>query len=250
MIATRTALTIALCATAFALLRPTPARADVTAVEFCPVQVTDFYAMPGTSVYGFQLDAATPRRVTGDLAIDTGNGWFRAPFRPMSLGVVYVRFPKALNVLNAWPLAAASDDPNWSKRGIVSCPPHTRPNAKRMRPLPPPSLSSPVVAAIASKPIASTNCSVPFRDARITDSGNPFVGGGDSVPGYSAIIEIQLDATGKPLALNVVRVSPGDAIEYGRHIVDRLKTMRFEPAIAYCTHVPSSYLFQTAVGGT
>lgn len=230
-------------AAVFAFNRP----AAATPVEFCPAAVTDFSAAQPSGVYGFELGAAAPRKITGSLAIETDRGWFRAPFKPQSLGVVYVRFPQPLQVLNAWLGAAASDDPQWSSHGVVSCPPQPRPDLKREKALPGPPPDAAIATAVATKPLASTDCRTPFADARI-------VGGFDQYSeavergslGSSAAVQVQLNANGDAVATTLVNVSDDD-FAYGNDLVHAAKLIKFQPAIAYCEPVPSSYILRQTV---
>jgi hypothetical protein len=225
----------------FAAVFALPGRAVASPVEFCPAKVSDF-APAGGDTYAFQLSALTPRRITGSLAIESERGWYRAVFKPQPIGIVYVRFPQHVNVINAWVATAASDDPGWAQHGIVTCPPHPRPDLKREKPLPLP-VSVAIVAAQMTKPLASTACRTPFAEARVTTQGKP----ADGAPGYSVAIRIDLDANGRPVGKTVMDVSPSSAIEYGKAALDEIATMRFAPAIAYCQPVPSTYILRQTV---
>lgn len=221
-------------------------RAGASPVEFCPAEVSDF-APTGADTYGFQLSAASPRRVTGSLAIETETGWYRAVFKPQKVGTVYVRFPQQVKVINAWIGTAASDDPAWAQHGIAICPPRARPVLEREKPLPSPPPAAPIVAAQIINPLASTDCRTPFAEARVVGGQDQFA---DVVSrgslGSEAAVEVQINASGDPVAVTLLHVT-GGALEYGIEVVHAAKLLKFQPAVAYCRPVPSTYLLREEV---
>lgn len=221
-------------------------RASASPVEFCPAEVSDF-APTGADTYGFQLSAASPRRVTGSLAIETATGWYRAVFKPQKLGTLYVRFPRQVQAINAWIATAASDDPAWAQHGIVVCPPHARPMLAREKPLPLPPAATPVVVAQKTKPLASTDCATPFAEARVVAGEDQFADvASRGTLGSEAAVEVQLNASGDPVGVILLGVTGGE-LEYGNDLVHAAKLLKFQPAVAYCTPVPSTYLLHEKV---
>jgi hypothetical protein len=219
--------------------------AAARAGEFCPARVAGVMnagGAPGT--YAVRLSAFSPRSVTGALLLETGAGWYRAPFAPLQVekgsnGVesppIYLRVPSPAPLKNVWLAQAFSDDPNWKGRGVVGCAPDPeRHVATGTAPKPMP--ANAIIAAAPIAPPLRYDCKTPFADARVDPNTVYAV---DLDRGDEDAAQVDLDAGGKVVD---VAVSPADPDLVARNrFADRVRHMKFTPAIAYCRPVPSTY---------
>lgn len=223
----------------------------VRAGEFCPARISKVESVSGASAaYAVQLTTDSQRTVTGQLFLETDAGWYRAPFAPVAMqkagnrfdtSPIYVELPKSALLRNVWLAQAASDDPLWGPRGIVNCAPDPERHTARG--------TAPNAAAasrrIAAQPIAapfSYDCKTPFADAKPDKTS--FEGDDLGVGDYAAA-EVDLDATGAPIGVTALTAS-GEDFNLKKRLEDRVKRMRFSPAIAYCKPVPSTYIIKEA----
>lgn len=231
---------------AFVLLAPLQAKA-----EFCPARVAHVLSVDGTrDTYAVQLSAGSPRSVTGQLLLETGAGWFRAPFAPQQLlktknGIesapIYVTVSTNASLMNVWLAQAASDDSAWASHGLVACAPDPE------RRTPAASAANPASKAqIAAMPIPAPftyHCAKPFAQAKFQ---NDAMDAEPYDPGQYGVALVEIDASGKPVGITPIDASDGD-FTLRKEIKDRVMHMPITPAIAYCRPVPSTYFLRESV---
>jgi len=132
-------------------------RAEVA--ETCPASVNipvaaDPKGLP-SGLYGFTIEAKTPRNFTGDVIFYTDSGWYRVtvphvamtytvrhfveedgtlwPSPTASSGVNFVQFPEAVTILDAWVISGITDAPQWVDKGTATCEPTGSIGATRYR---------------------------------------------------------------------------------------------------------------------
>lgn len=178
----------------------------------------------------------------------------------------YVRFPKQVVVQHAWLYQASAQDDGpfgWQIQGLVSCPPppdaapnqadrllkprdlYTLAAADNDRLSDQPTAKSLVLGALPSKPLETTACAEPFRNATVKS----FL-----VPRYPDIMRDR--GNGENTTAIEVAIAPDgtlrDAWVYGpsgfRPFDDEAlraaKGSSYLPAMAYCQPVPGRYLFR------
>jgi len=237
----------ALCLGLFCIALPHAARAG----EFCPARISKVENVTGAaSSFAVVLNTDSQRTVTGQLLLETDNGWYRAPFAPVSMQKaargfdappIYVDLPKVTLLRNVWLAQAASDDPRWGPRGIVNCPPDPERNTARGN-APNAASASQRIAAQPIAPPLSYDCKTPFADAKPDETS--FEGDDLGVGDYAAA-EVDLDASGAPIGVTALTAS-GEDFDLKKRLEDRVKRMRFSPAVAYCKPVPSTYIIREA----
>lgn len=189
-----------LCCAAF--LAFTHARAQAM-IEFCPAQV-DIAAVgvkPGApaALYGFELTALGLRTVAGTIPFDTDHGWYTADVPPVGLFAkirayssietefsrrdfvsprMYLNFPANVKIREAWLYRASALNDGafgWQRQGMVQCPPQVAVTGGIHLQDPdelsaPPTASSLILSPIASAPLMSSDCAVPYKDATVKGS--------------------------------------------------------------------------------
>lgn len=224
------------------------------ATEFCPASLHGIYTVSGMdNVYAFRLTALSPRHATGSLEIETNNGWFAVPFPPTPIAKhalatdsepAYMQLPPNARILNVWLAQAASDDPQWGPKGLITCPPLPH------RTTPTTSVPAVTVAnnAIAAHPVPAPftwNCPEPFKEPTIKPES---MEEWRNAPGFNdelsrlgpadVTLRIDLDANAKLIDVTVVTF--GSDFTEARPPQQLAKHVRYTPAIAYCRPVPST----------
>lgn len=194
--------------------------------------------------------------------------WVKFVRRDYVSPVLYVHFPQAVTIAHAWvyQATAQNDGPfGWQAIGSVLCDPTPSASpdqlrklipARRLRPytLDPkdedhladiPSSTSLVLNASVSKPLESSNCAEPFRDATVKDQAQPAypdtlrnAGIGEAMT--SVQVAIEPDGT-----LQDVWVwGPSGHQAFDDESMHAARTSTYEGARAYCRAVPGEYFFR------
>jgi len=202
--------------------------------------------------YAFRVIAASARRVTGSVMVESNAGWYRIPFKPVAVaktpsgftsGLLFAQFSASVTIENAWLSEAASDAPGWGDKGVVACapPPFRVPAYGAVA-----GTEQPVetAAAEAISPPFTWDCKTPFAQAVAeTSAGSKLP---DIEPGAAAAVVVELDESGKPLDVTPVDASNG-YIEWAWQLRQYAKTLQYKPAVAYCRAVPSTYILRVSV---
>lgn len=238
-------------AAGFAVLVTVCAHAAARAeTEFCPARIAAVSAVPGNASIAVNLSALGPRSVTGQFLIETDRGWFRAPFPPVALvtqqnrvesRTLEITLPKKTSLENIWLSQAASDDPQWGPRGMVTCPPEperrTATNGSRdLR-------AAERVAALPIAPPFAYDCKTPFAAAHVQSDDMDYDPYG---PGEYATARVDLDTSGQVIDVTGLDSSGAD-FNLRKNLEKRVRHMRFTPAVAYCKPVPSTYLLREGI---
>ena len=247
--------------------------------ETCPAAVSNLYPSHGSAlIFGFQIEAATARTVTGDLAVETDRGWYRVPFagsavtkttrhyatranpKPVASAVfasptIYARFPKPVKILNGWvEKASAAGDTGWGAGLPFTCyptPPAYAGNPLYERNLDrddaapmtlAPAAGASLVAANPAAPIESTSCAHPFVDARAVKLVPPSYPYTQAMPDGISFVNLTLLPDGS-LADATVYQSSGD-VAFDVAALEAARRSTFLPKIVYCRPGIGEYLFR------
>ena len=253
-------------------LSVTQAKADG---EFCPAWL---YLKPvgvnGTpytgALYGFTLNAGTPKTVSATLALETESSWYSVAVPAEAIApatrhfiepdgahralpawaspVMYLRFPHPVALINAFVLGADGQacppQPRWSlmpkSRGPTTVLDPQYPDATTLSPQPEDSVLTPKPA----KPFYRTDCAEPFRDAGVKvpvppEYPEPLLHGAQG----TAQVRVTINPGGS-LASATLFQSSGD-INFDNATLRAARETTYQSAVAYCQPVPGSYLFKT-----
>lgn len=263
-----------ICAVLFAALyRPAFALAEFcpASVRIQPVASADTWQIGDSSaaLYGFELSALGSRTASGVIAFDTDSGWYTAdvPFvgqRDFVSPRMYVRFPSAVTVMNAWMYhAQAVDDGKfgWQAKGEIQCAPPPRARKQhepvvseddpaRMYPKDGDHLSAAptdreiIVDAKPSPAIFHANCTDPNDDASVAVAVAPDWSLGYSPPKASSAVWVAVNADGTLVDAWISQ--PSGVREVDEAALKAAMKSTYEPARAYCRPVPGVYLFRVS----
>jgi hypothetical protein len=255
-------------------------RADAL-YEFCPVDVRIMPAGADPAAkFGFELAALGPRNVSAVIAFDTTGGWFTAAvpqaviaekdrhykgpssefiMRDWVSPVMYVQFPKPVNILHRWILSAqaSGDQFGWAAQGNVLCEPYTDGNGIQLPSggrlpftttdgdeVPKGSASSvPVIAAQSSQALKSGSCAKPFTQAAPLHLVQPKDLTPPRVP-LTTVIEAAVKPDGT-LADTWVWGPSGDQV-FDASRLDEVKRDTFKAGSAYCEPAAGFYFLTFA----
>jgi TonB family protein len=236
-------------------------------------------------LYGFDLSALTARKIAASLAFDTTAGWYTVDLPDVQLvpkvrhyngdfsyvetdylsPKIYVRFPQPLMVMHGWLLwaSATGDGMGWEAKGAVACPPPPDSSPDQEKRIPkgakaytvdakdddhlsaPPDAWSTLLAAQPSKPLATTDCSEPFREAAVQNQVTPdypTIMRGSGAGAAAVAVTVALNGNGT-LHDAWVKVSSGYAA-FDAAALAAAKASTYSGARSYCQPVPGSYLFR------
>ncbi|HET6895690.1 MAG TPA: hypothetical protein VFH72_09955, partial [Candidatus Baltobacteraceae bacterium] len=193
--------------------------------------------------------------------------WVKFIRRDYVSPVLYVHFPQAVTIAHAWVYQATAQDDGafgWQAKGSILCDPMPSASPEQRRRLPahfqspyaldsndadhladPPSSTSIILDAANSKPLETTKCAEPFRNATIKDQAQP------SFPDF-----LRDEVVNETMTAAQVAIEPSGTLEdawvwgtSGYRALDdeTLKVARistYEGARAYCRAVPGEYFFR------
>jgi TonB family protein len=197
--------------------------------------------------------------------------WVSFTRREYASPILYARFPKPVIVAHAWVYTATTHGDSqfgWDSEGTVQCDPiqpdvlpiavdgfkpaphapaawYTLDSRDRDPLWATPQSGSFIEDARISKPLESTTCAAPFRDATVKDQAQPqypvsarAVQGGEA----STTVEVAIDADGR---LHDAWVwGPSGYTVLDQESLRAARQSTYEAAQAYCKPVPSTYFFR------
>lgn len=254
---------------AIAAFAATSASTAQPMIELCPAHA-GVMQMATPKLYRFDLVAASPRTVSGSIALQTDKGWFRVPFGAVNLSpttvtfvepngklrpftsarspVQYVAFGEPVNI-NFWYIeSAATNVADWASVGLFSC--YFDPSIPRMPKLFADSQkryqSLPAAGqAIEAKPIAPlfrTDCTRPYLDAKAVHPALPVYPFAGRMPTATAQVEVMILPDGRPVDAKVFVSSGIDAFDVSA--INAAKQTTYTPRVAYCHPTVGLYLFK------
>ncbi len=261
----------------------TAARASA-ASEFCPAKIDVFTPLDGktaATLYSFALDAKSARHVAADVAVDTNAGWYSVKVRPTVLNLriehlelrgrrfqrtvftsapLYVRFPSALKVLDAFVLSASAPDETrfgWGQLGRFTCQapagfgltrpasPYqvaihntsTRTDLSRM-----PAAGEFVAQARLMTPPGSTACAHPFLNASVVRAAPASYPFGVNIPyAVNVGVRISISPGGRLVDARVYAPSGYRALDAAA--LSAARRSIFRAGRSFCESAPGTYLF-------
>jgi len=266
-------------ACAIVLAMVSQARAQAL-VEFCPATV----GLAGKQTAPAQdfvvsLNALGARTVSGSIAVQTENGWFRVvvPEVPITGHQVIltsrletatrvdfysqplsIHFATPVTIQRIWMAdAKATGDGafGWEARGSVSCDPDELSSPTDHRPAryhyalakPETPITLPLAAPVPLESPLGLDCEHPFVGARARRVEEPAMPYGVAFEDNTATIELAIDARGRAIDAWPWVPSPYKAVNDATVAAALAST--YAPAIAFCRPVPGLYLFTFDIRG-
>lgn len=181
--------------------------------------------------------------------------------------VFYVHFPEAVAVANAWVYSASVQDDapfQWSSQGAVLCDPPPAPSEAQRKHYHlsrnsgdaykladgdkedlsvPPTSGSLILPATTSKPLESTDCAEPFREAEVKYQAEPrFPNTPQTWGRASTSAEVAIEASG---TLGDAWIwGPSGVQQYDDETLRTARTSTYNGARSYCRAVPALYYFR------
>lgn len=240
-------------------------------IEFCPAQV-DMAAVGAkaggpAALYGFELTALGSRTVSGTIAFDTDQGWYTADLPAVGLFAkirtyssietefsrrdfvsprMYVNFPVKVKIRESWMYRASALNDGafgWQSQGTVQCPPqvavtggfHLKDPDELSAPA---TASSLILSPIASAPLMTSNCAVPYKDATVKGSPASPDWPPNAMPAEpaDAAVKVAINADGS--LADAWLYEPSGFPSMDEAAIDAAKSTKYLPAIMYCTPTP------------
>lgn len=263
-----------LCAFLFVFVTSsTAARADAPKAAravICPVHTGVIHSIT-PSLWSFDLTAVAPRTASGDIAVETNQGWFSVPFGPVVLvkkdmdfarpgggtlhsnvarsPIEYVDFGRSVNPIFWFVEKTASVSAGEPAAISVACYPQPisasgtlEPLGDELLPYARRPLGSKTISALAIAPLYDSKCARSFADAIIVKQVVPAYPIGAHLRGVTSLIMVTILSDGSVGAAKVFRSSGDLALDNAA--LNAARQSQYTPRIVFCAPVEGDYLFK------